>query len=176
MNCSNNGNCILDQNSKYVCECQKNYAGSNCQINTLPCASYPCRNNGSCLDNLLNKTYSCECSLKNETLLFYGQNCENKIDVCANETCSNRGYCYDTKDEAKCKCFTYYSGDKCEEKSKELKAIEAVITTSAIIAIITICLTYGMIVINDLLNIFCRKKEKKSIYIKQKSFKPIYVN
>ncbi|CAF1002339.1 unnamed protein product [Brachionus calyciflorus] len=100
-NCSGNGKCKLVNNIKYGCECNENYAGSSCEINTLPCWSDPCKNNGSCINNLNNRTYTCECFRPiKEIILFYGQNCELKKDICENETCSNNGICYDIENKA----------------------------------------------------------------------------
>ncbi|RNA18724.1 protocadherin Fat 1 isoform X1 [Brachionus plicatilis] len=119
-NCSGNGLCKLKDKSLFVCECFSNFAGSSCQINTLPCASNPCLNNATCVNNLANKTFICHCQQDNNgNYLYFGKNCQNKVDVCANETCSKNGVCYDVNDEAKCKCFSSYSGEKCQIESDE---------------------------------------------------------
>ncbi|RNA32190.1 protocadherin Fat 1 isoform X1 [Brachionus plicatilis] len=121
-NCSGNGLCKLKDKSLFVCECFSNYAGSSCQINTLPCVSNPCLNNGTCVNNLANKTFICHCQQDNNgNYLYFGKNCQNKVDVCANETCSKNGVCYDVNDKAKCKCFSSYSGEKCNIESDESK-------------------------------------------------------
>ncbi|CAF0942778.1 unnamed protein product [Brachionus calyciflorus] len=120
-NCSGNGECVYEK-ERYLCQCLKEYTGSNCQINIEPCFSNPCRNNGTCINNLALKTYSCECfkEIEQEKSLFYGYNCEFKVDICKNETCSNHGVCYDEKNEPKCKFFNYYLGEKCEICSSEI--------------------------------------------------------
>ncbi|RNA35363.1 protocadherin Fat 1 isoform X1 [Brachionus plicatilis] len=120
-NCSVNGLCKFKDKSLFVCECFSNYAGSSCQINILPCVSNPCLNNGTCVNNLANKTFICHCqSDNNGNYLYFGKNCQNKVDVCANETCSKNGVCYDVNDKAKCKCFSSYSGEKCQIESDEI--------------------------------------------------------
>ncbi|RNA36805.1 protocadherin Fat 1 isoform X1 [Brachionus plicatilis] len=124
-NCSGNGLCKLIDKTLFFCECFSNFAGSSCQINTLPCASNPCLNNGTCVNNLANKTFICHCQQDNNgNDLYFRKNCQNKVDVCANETCSKNGVCYDVNDKAKCKCFYSYSGEKCniesDEKSKTI--------------------------------------------------------
>ncbi|CAF1040129.1 unnamed protein product, partial [Brachionus calyciflorus] len=125
-NCSNNGKCKVLDSLKYVCECNENYVGSTCQYKTLPCSSNPCLYNGTCENILLENSYKCECLKdKNQNEIYYGQNCEFKSNPCQNETCSNNGYCFDSENNAKCKCFSMFSGEKCEIKSKEIIVIEA---------------------------------------------------
>ncbi|RNA13743.1 crumbs -like protein, partial [Brachionus plicatilis] len=99
-----------------------------------------CRNNATCIENSLNKTYSCECFTENnQTSLYYGTYCEKKIDVCSNETCSNHGYCKEENNAPICACFYMYSGDKCEKESEELKKNKMIVKTTTIIAIIIVC-------------------------------------
>ncbi|RNA13748.1 eyes shut -like protein [Brachionus plicatilis] len=140
LNCSNNGKCRLNSESKFVCECFDDFIGDRCQHNTRPCYLNRCRNNATCIENSLNKTYSCECFTEsNQTSLYYGTYCEKKIDVCSNETCSNHGYCKEENNEPKCSCFYMYSGDKCEKESEELKKNKMIVKTTTIIAIIVVC-------------------------------------
>ncbi|RNA38798.1 neurogenic locus notch-like protein [Brachionus plicatilis] len=165
-NCSGNGKCKVSNSLKFECECFKNYVGTKCHINTLACNSNPCRNNATCIDNINNRTYTCKCmSNDNRSSLFYGLNCEKKIDVCQNETCSRNGVCYDGGFEPKCKCFSKYSGDKCQIESQEIKTIKAVISTSSILAICILILLSLLIITCDLLTFFCRKKKRK-VYLR----------
>ncbi|RNA17427.1 neurogenic locus Notch isoform X3 [Brachionus plicatilis] len=124
-NCSGNGKCKLTNSLKFECECFANYAGPHCQINSLPCYSNPCRNNGTCIDDILKKIYQCDCFFyANRSSLFYGRNCENKINLCQNETCSGNGVCHDYGYEAKCRCFQKYYGEKCQIESNEIRVIK----------------------------------------------------
>ncbi|CAF1132907.1 unnamed protein product [Brachionus calyciflorus] len=171
-NCSGNGKCKLINNIKYGCECNENYAGSSCEINILPCWSNPCKNNGSCINNLNNRTYTCECFRPiKEIILFYGQNCELKKDICENETCSNNGKCYDIENKAECKCFSKYYGERCENESNEMKAIKSTIKITSILAIIVLSLFFLTIICIDISNLFCcnqqSTKSKKSILIRK---------
>ncbi|CAF1017436.1 unnamed protein product [Brachionus calyciflorus] len=174
LNCSSQGNC-KQISQKFICECFSNYAGTSCQLNTQPCASNPCLNNGTCINDLINKNFSCEC-LKNEnqTSLFYGSFCQNKVNICENETCSNNGVCYDINDEAKCKCFKSYTGEKCENETDEIKVIKSVIKASAIIATGILISTYSLVIFSDLSKVFCEKKKKPMVL--NKVMKPFYVN
>ncbi|CAF0782179.1 unnamed protein product [Brachionus calyciflorus] len=176
-NCSGNGICQVLDNFKFKCKCFENYAGSSCELKALPCSSNPCLNNGSCIDDTFGKKYSCNCLFDiNRTSLYYGKNCEYKRNVCQNETCSNNGICYDIKNEAKCKCFSKYHGDKCQEESFEIKAIKFTIRITSIIALIIIFLFLIAFILTDILSlIFCVKK--KTVRFKQTyREKFIYVN
>ncbi|RNA21834.1 crumbs -like protein [Brachionus plicatilis] len=123
-NCTNNGKCKLNNNEKFICECDEHYIGTRCQIDSRPCASNPCMNGAKCFNDFIKKIYKCECVTKNGSVLFYGANCEKKIDVCENETCSKNGVCYDVENEPKCKCFKSYSGEKCQVESQEIKTVK----------------------------------------------------
>ncbi|CAF0861608.1 unnamed protein product [Brachionus calyciflorus] len=174
-NCSGNGICKLDDNSKYVCECFRNFVGSKCEINILPCFSNPCRNNGRCINN--NKSYTCNCfSENNQSSLYIGKNCENKVDLCEDEKCSDNGVCFDSGKLAKCKCFRFYSGIKCEILSSEIQIYKILIRTSSIIAIIILIMTYLLMFFCDLINLLDRKKTKTKKYSTKNITKLRYIN
>ncbi|CAF0985884.1 unnamed protein product [Brachionus calyciflorus] len=176
LNCSSHGIC-KQINQKFICECFTNYAGSNCQLNILPCASNPCLNNGTCTNNLFNKSFSCEC-LKNanQTSLYYGSFCESKIDICENETCSKNGVCYDFNNEAKCKCYKSYLGEKCENESSEIKEIKLLTKATTIIAIGVLISAYLIVLLLDSSNFCCKERKKTMIFKKEEIIKPYYVN
>ncbi|CAF1029327.1 unnamed protein product, partial [Brachionus calyciflorus] len=157
LNCSNHGECIYDNLlDKFFCNCQENYYGSSCKLNVKPCSSNPCLNNGICLNVLTNNIFNYECQCSNQ--FYSGRNCEFRKDVCFNETCSNKGNCYDSNHTAKCKCFSMYSGDKCEIESRDLKEIKRTIKATSILAIIIIVCLYGLLIILD---VFCKSKSKR---------------
>ena len=178
VNCSNNGVCKYAGNKTFSCQCKANYAGQTCQQNTLPCSYSPCLNNGTCIDNSTysssstNLTYICECDE-----FYYGTNCEYKVDVCANETCSGNGNCADENDVATCTCFSLYSGTHCEIESSQRKTIQAISSTTTVIAIITLAVLYALFILSDLLDWLCLSKNKfKPTRIRvKKSKKHIYV-
>ena len=132
-NCSNNGLCVLTKN-KFTCVCDQNYGGNKCQIDLRPCYSNPCLNNATCYDhnNHSENIYSFTCVCDQ---FHYGTNCEMSINVCENETCSSKGICFGLNYEPKCKCFKFYSGEKCEIESSEMKNIKVIVSTSRMIAI-----------------------------------------
>ena len=137
-----------------------------CQIDSRPCSLNPCLNNAICVDYSNNMNYNMSALIDTNSSSFYclcnefyiGTNCETKLDVCQNETCSNNGNCYESENMPKCKCFSMYSGDKCESESNELKAIKTISSISTIIAIISIISFYVFISFMDLLKYLCRYK------------------
>ncbi|CAF0978435.1 unnamed protein product [Brachionus calyciflorus] len=176
-NCSGNGYCKLVDNKKLICECYTNFAGPACEINTLPCHLNKCRNNGSCINNFIDKTYTCQCySDNNNRSLYFGNFCEFKIDLCENETCSNNGICQDTGNESKCKCFSKFSGVKCETASHEIKVIKSLMKTASFIAIIVLAMTFGTLIFFDLINFFNSEKTNKKNRSPPKKIHKIYKN
>ena len=110
---------------------------------------------------------------------------KHKIDLCENEKCSKNGICFDSGNEAKCKCFTYFSGDKCEIESNEINNVKIVISTASIIAIIILVMTYCCMIFSDFSKLFCKFNKSNRDYrsnhhhhrIKiQKFQKLIYIN
>jgi hypothetical protein len=156
-NCSNNGVCQLDPSTqKLLCACDQYFTGSKCNIDTRPCSYGPCLNNATCTNtNLTTFGYLCEC---NE--FYTGTNCETQIDLCQNETCSSNGKCGIVDNKPKCKCFQYYSGDKCQAVDQSLVTIKNIISTTSIIAIILIISFYLLVILSDLSKyVFCVKDD-----------------
>ena len=172
-NCSNKGMCSFDSvKNKLVCLCNSPFfLGDSCQIDTRPCSSNTCLNNATCLDrtNIMSQIHNMSSVVALNSTNFFclcdkyheGIYCESKIDVCRNETCSGYGICENLKNEAKCKCFSMYFGDKCEKKSDELKTIEEFISAATLIAIIIIILFYCIIFLMDLMKICIKKRYRK---------------
>jgi len=147
LNCSNHGECVLNVNEKFVCNCQPDFAGSSCNIDKRICSSQPCLNNGTCEDIIDDQTYSHNCTC---APLYYGTYCQFKEDVCKNEKCSSNGLCVDVQNVPTCKCFHLYSGLKCEIESSRVKTIKSIISTSSILAIVILVSFYLIFLISDL--------------------------
>ena len=153
-NCSNNGGCFINQNG-FKCLCNAFYSGSTCQIDTRPCASNPCLNNGSCIQNLTdiaNSTFYCECSE-----IYKGKFCEIQIDLCQNVTCSYNGNCMNKENKPECKCFDLYSGEFCETSSDKLKAIQSIASVSSTIAVLFIIVCFLIFMLSDVMEFLVRK-------------------
>ena len=144
-----------------LCDCFQYYTGATCALDQRACSSSPCLNGGVCVDNLTDYSYTCQCSS-----YYYGPNCQYTLNVCANETCSSNGICSDVSHSASCKCFYLTSGIKCENVDLRLVIIRAVISTSTVIAIISIICFYGYFILSDgqrLLFYLLFEQESKSL-------------
>ena len=56
--CLNGGLCLL-KSVGYLCMCNLNYTGTNCQYLMNHCTSKPCQNGGTCVHSSLGYTCSC---------------------------------------------------------------------------------------------------------------------
>jgi hypothetical protein len=172
-NCSQKGDCKLVNNDSLLCECIQHFSGSTCNIDSRPCHSYPCLNNGSCVDDANQFAFACECNQ-----FYTGSNCEIQIDVCAtsNETCSGHGTCHDVSHRASCVCFYMYSGEKCEIESGKVKLVQTVTSLSTIIAIIMIISTYLVMIFMDVTKCVKNGNEQNLAKKWKSRLKPKYSN
>ncbi len=166
-NCSNQGSCVY-QSGGLVCVCNGNYGGTRCQEDIRPCASSPCINNGTCIENIPEQTFTCHCNLH----LFYGRYCENRVDLCANHTCSDNGFCTTVDNQPTCTCFSMYSGTNCEIKSAEKQTIENFISAASIISIICLITFYLIMVVSDAETLYRTHRQRKKSNMKKIKKKP----
>jgi hypothetical protein len=157
-NCSNQGICTLNSAQKFVCQCNQYKTGSSCQIDTRPCITNPCLNNGTCY-NINNETsFQCSC----QSNIFYGVYCENMADLCKNSTIcfNNQGYCIMNGTQAMCKCKKDYSGVSCEISSVSLAVTKKIIDAATIIVILVFVFLIFLILFLDYTKYFTAKKQK----------------
>ena len=74
---------------------------------SLPCASSPCLNHGSCT-NALDGTYNCQCPLG-----FIGKTCQI-AQHCNTNPCLNGGSCTNYPTMFRCSCVQGFTGNNCE--------------------------------------------------------------
>eukprot|EP00064_Thunnus_orientalis_P000667 superscaffoldBa00000036_g668 len=83
------------------------FSGNNCEIEVNECLSQPCRNGGSCIDDL--NSFSCQCPLG-----VTGDYCEVNIDECTSSPCLHNATCVDLVHGYGCICLPGFTGTKCE--------------------------------------------------------------
>jgi len=172
-NCSNQGICTLNSAQKYVCQCNQYRTGSSCQIDSRPCSSNPCLNNGTCVNTNNETSFECIC-LNN---VYYGIYCENKIDLCKNSTIcfNNQGNCIMNETEIMCKCKKDYSGINCEIMSTALVVRNTIINVASLIAIIFIACLILLVLFFDYTKYFVMSKQvNKNESINQVEMKTFY--
>ncbi len=153
LNCSNHGECVLNDEDEFVCTCEQNFTGSSCNLDKRVCSRHPCLNDGVCEDLIDHESYSHKCICKP---LFHGTFCEFKVNVCENVTCSSNGYCEDVNNKPTCKCFEMFFGTKCETEYFRKKLTKYIISSSSILAIVIIISFYLIFLLSDLFS--CRTK------------------
>uniref|UniRef100_A0A8C7PS29 Sushi, von Willebrand factor type A, EGF and pentraxin domain-containing protein 1 n=1 Tax=Oncorhynchus mykiss TaxID=8022 RepID=A0A8C7PS29_ONCMY len=142
--CQNRGTCE-EVGAGYVCTClpgfTENFHMSQCSAVPLlaptwaevnECSSFPCLNEGVCVDEI--NQYTCSCAdgftggitlnkQRNKSDLFpfclLGSRCELEIDECLSSPCLNGGVCDDLMGGYSCTCLPGYSGYRCEVNVNE---------------------------------------------------------
>nr|XP_039253790.1 uncharacterized protein LOC120330882 isoform X1 [Styela clava] len=106
--CENGADCELLETGRYRCQCKNGFSGINCeQPAKNHCQSYPCRNNGSCINTSVG--YICNCLGG-----FKGRQCED-FDACFSNPCLNNGLCTTFSERGyTCRCRSKFYGTNCE--------------------------------------------------------------
>ncbi|XP_034292564.1 protein eyes shut homolog [Pantherophis guttatus] len=111
-NCHPGATCIDISQSKLQpqtkCLCLPGFTGTFCEMEINKCDSNPCKNGGSCRDNV--GLYKCICPLG-----FQGQQCKVNIDPCLfhNITCNSGAQCVDKPYD-----LAYICRTACKENSE----------------------------------------------------------
>jgi surface protein len=92
------------------CVCVAGYTGAQCETNINECNSSPCRNGGTCTDNV--NGFSCACPPE-----FSGTQCESDVNECSSLPCHNGGTCVVGGDGFSCVCPVTYGGQFCDVAS-----------------------------------------------------------
>ncbi len=181
LGCSNRGECLLNSNGTYACNCSKQYAGYLCEQDLRPCMNTLCLNGGVCSNMLHENTseyldYNCTC-----TYPFYGRNCERMINLCEHRNCSMRGFCkVVNKTQTHCQCYNRYEGEHCQLDSPSLVKIQEVVRGCVIVSSILIVLFYASFVLADihtflivkdvqLSSLCCKGQKRSSRYMPKKT-------
>ncbi|CAF1227208.1 unnamed protein product [Adineta steineri] len=157
--CQNAATCFPNNTLplEYFCKCAPDYTGYNCEIDESSCQEGTCWNDGTCLQgsgtssSTNGSTFTCECSEG-----YDGVHCELKVNLCGNITCQNKGMCETYDMHWKCVCLdpTLYYGDYCQFKTSKLEVKEILSKSFASIAIASLIVTCGFILVMDILKYF----------------------
>ncbi|XP_039297622.1 uncharacterized protein LOC111045476 isoform X2 [Nilaparvata lugens] len=110
--CKHGSKCYNVSDTEYACKCLQGYTGVECETDIDECASDPCLNGGTCIDEV--DAFFCEC--RNG---FKGETCEINIDECASNPCRNSAPCQDGEGTYICQCLAGYTGRLCESDIDE---------------------------------------------------------
>ncbi|KAH9492875.1 hypothetical protein Btru_025002 [Bulinus truncatus] len=90
------------------------FRGNNCEEDINECASFPCKNNGSCKE-LTPNNYNCQCAPG-----YSGSQCEQEIDECLKKPCPAYQICIDLVNDFRCRCPIGYFGNFCNSSDCRL--------------------------------------------------------
>ncbi|XP_071493021.1 uncharacterized protein [Diadema antillarum] len=99
-------------NRRFRCQCAEGWEGVFCEVETDECASNPCTNDATCIDDFAG--YTCRCHPG-----FTGVWCERDIDECLNHQCANGSTCVDGIAGYTCRCQPGFEGRLCEQEIDE---------------------------------------------------------
>ncbi|XP_016388777.1 protein jagged-2 [Sinocyclocheilus rhinocerous] len=110
--CGPHGRCISQSGGNFTCACQPGFTGTYCHENINDCASSPCQNGGTCIDDI--DSFRCVCPDG-----FDGQLCELEVNECSGEPCLNGGMCIDLLNDFYCRCTDNWKGKTCNSRDSQ---------------------------------------------------------
>ncbi|GBN02945.1 Protein crumbs, partial [Araneus ventricosus] len=91
----------------FYCNCSGGFTGALCDEEVDECLSFPCMNNGTCIDQV--NDYACICPAGYE-----GAQCERAQEICYPDIlCLNGGTCVEGSNNSFCACRDGFSGIDC---------------------------------------------------------------
>jgi len=109
VNCSGNGECVLNKESEPECNCTHDFVGSQCEESFDDCSGQNCSGHGKCEDKL--GGFVCHCNNG-----YSGATCEES--VCTDVDCSGNGQCLVTPGGTpQCMCNAAYTGSLCATRN-----------------------------------------------------------
>uniref|UniRef100_A0AAX7VFF1 Delta-like protein n=1 Tax=Astatotilapia calliptera TaxID=8154 RepID=A0AAX7VFF1_ASTCA len=114
--CGPRGRCISLPAGNFSCSCDPGFTGTYCHENINDCASSPCKNGGTCIDEI--NSFKCFCPDGWEGSLCDVGECllsDSFPDVneCSRNPCQNGGQCVDLLNDFYCNCVDNWKGKTC---------------------------------------------------------------
>ncbi|XP_069063428.1 protein jagged-2 isoform X1 [Pleurodeles waltl] len=113
--CGPHGRCISQPRGNFTCACGKGFIGKYCHENINDCLGKPCRNGGTCIDEI--DSFRCFCPNGWE-----GEFCGINVNDCHHNPCHNGGRCIDLVNDFYCECQNGWKGKTCHSREYQCDA------------------------------------------------------
>uniref|UniRef100_A0A8C5KK41 Delta-like protein n=1 Tax=Jaculus jaculus TaxID=51337 RepID=A0A8C5KK41_JACJA len=113
--CGPHGHCVSQPGGNFSCVCDSGFTGTYCHENIDDCLGQPCRNGGTCIDEV--DAFRCFCPSGWE-----GELCDINPNDCLPDPCHSRGHCYDLVNDFYCACDDGWKGKTCHSREFQCDA------------------------------------------------------
>ncbi|XP_055274642.1 protein jagged-2 isoform X1 [Moschus berezovskii] len=113
--CGPHGHCISQPGGNFSCVCDSGFTGTYCHENIDDCLGQPCRNGGTCIDQV--DAFRCFCPSGWE-----GELCDTNPNDCLPDPCHSRGRCFDLVNDFYCVCDDGWKGKTCHSREFQCDA------------------------------------------------------
>ncbi|NP_001401828.1 protein jagged-2 isoform 1 precursor [Rattus norvegicus] len=113
--CGPHGHCVSLPGGNFSCICDSGFTGTYCHENIDDCMGQPCRNGGTCIDEV--DSFRCFCPSGWE-----GELCDINPNDCLPDPCHSRGRCYDLVNDFYCVCDDGWKGKTCHSREFQCDA------------------------------------------------------
>uniref|UniRef100_A0A8C5QP46 Delta-like protein n=1 Tax=Leptobrachium leishanense TaxID=445787 RepID=A0A8C5QP46_9ANUR len=107
--CGPHGRCISLLGGNFTCSCDRGFTGAYCHENINDCLDNPCKNGGTCTDEI--DSFKCFCPNG-----FGGELCDINYNDCNPNPCQNDGRCIDLVNDFVCQCQNGWKGKTCHSR------------------------------------------------------------
>ncbi|XP_018087788.1 protein jagged-2 isoform X2 [Xenopus laevis] len=113
--CGPHGRCISQPGGNFTCSCNRGFTGSYCHENINDCLGTPCKNGGTCTDEI--DSFKCFCPNG-----WGGEFCDINYNDCNPNPCQNDGRCIDLVNDFACQCKNGWKGKTCHSREYQCDA------------------------------------------------------
>ncbi|CAJ0956914.1 unnamed protein product [Ranitomeya imitator] len=113
--CGPHGRCISLPGGNFTCSCNRGFTGAYCHENINDCHGNPCRNGGTCTDEI--DSFKCFCPSG-----WGGEFCDINYNDCNPNPCQNGGRCLDLVNDFVCQCENGWKGKTCHSREYQCDA------------------------------------------------------
>ncbi|CAI9570609.1 unnamed protein product, partial [Staurois parvus] len=107
--CGPHGRCISLPGGNFTCSCNRGFTGAYCHENINDCLGNPCKNGGTCTDEI--DSFKCFCPNG-----WGGEFCGINYNDCNPNPCQNGGRCIDLVNDFVCQCENGWKGKTCHSR------------------------------------------------------------